>query len=70
MRRSTMLTWLRATIVGSALVLAHGLVDYALQVPSIAWQWALLLGVAAGLAIPRPNERPRRRPRSEPDLDD
>jgi O-antigen ligase len=54
--RASMLTWLRAVLAASLLVLVHGLVDYALQVPSIAWMWALLLGVGCGVAAPRPRE--------------
>jgi O-antigen ligase len=54
--RAKMRTWLRAVLVVSLLVLVHGLVDYALQVPSIAWQWALWLGVGCGVATPRLQE--------------
>jgi O-antigen ligase len=61
-QRARMLTWLRAMLMASLLVLAHGLVDYALQVPSIAWQWALLLGVGAGIAAPRSREARRALP--------
>jgi O-antigen ligase len=54
--RASMRTWLRAVLVASLLVLVHGLVDFALQVPSIAWQWALWLGVGCGIAAPRAQE--------------
>jgi O-antigen ligase len=54
--RARMRTWLRAVLVVSLLVLLHGLVDFGLQVPSIAWQWALWLGVGCGIASPRPQE--------------
>ena len=54
--RNTMRSWLRAVIMLSLLVLLHGLVDYGLQVPSIAWQWALWIGVGCGIAAPRPHE--------------
>lgn len=39
---------LRALVAANVVVLAHGLTDYALQVPSIAALWALLLGVQFG----------------------
>ena len=48
--RRRMRTWMRAVLAMSLLVAAHGLVDYALQVPSIAWQWALWLGLGCGVA--------------------
>lgn len=51
-RRRRMLTWLRAVPVVSLLVLLHGTVDYALEVPSIAWLWAVLLGVGCAVASP------------------
>lgn len=39
---------LRALVAANVVVLVHGLTDYALQVPSIAALWALLLGVQFG----------------------
>jgi len=51
--RRRMHTWLRAILCISLLILLHGMVDYALQVPSIAMTWALLLGVGFGLATER-----------------
>lgn len=39
---------LRALVAANVVVLVHGLTDYALQVPSIAAMWALLLGVQFG----------------------
>lgn len=54
--RSSMRSWLRAVLLASLLVLLHSLVDYGLQVPSVAWQWALWLGVGCGIAAPRPHE--------------
>ena len=40
-------------VMGACLVfLAHGAVDYALQVPSMAAQWSWLLGVLLGLGTP------------------
>jgi O-antigen ligase len=38
----------RALVAGNVVVLVHGLTDYALQVPSIAAMWALLLGLQFG----------------------
>lgn len=52
-QRRRMRTWLRATLCISILLLLHGTVDYALQVPSIAMTWALLLGVGLGIATVR-----------------
>ncbi|MCG8440373.1 MAG: O-antigen ligase family protein [Caulobacterales bacterium] len=49
-RRRTMKTWLRATLAVSALVVFHSLADSALQTPAFAGQWALILGIAAGLS--------------------
>ncbi len=51
--RRRMHTWLRAILCISLLVLLHGMVDYGLQVPSIAMTWALLLGIGVGLATKR-----------------
>ena len=51
--RRRMHTWLRAILCISLLVLLHGMVDYGLQVPSIAMTWALLLGIGFGLATKR-----------------
>jgi O-antigen ligase len=39
---------LRALVAANVVVLVHGLTDYALQVPSIAAMWALLLGLQFG----------------------
>jgi len=39
---------LRALVAANVVVLVHGLTDFALQVPSIAAMWALLLGVQFG----------------------
>jgi O-antigen ligase len=50
--RHAMRTWMRAVFAISLLVCVHGLVDYALQVPSIAWLWATWLGVGCGVAAP------------------
>lgn len=47
---------LRALVAANVVVLAHGLTDYALQVPSIAAMWALLLGVQFGFGQVRGRE--------------
>jgi O-antigen ligase len=60
LHRASMRSWLRAVLIASLLVMLHGLVDYGLQVPSIAWQWALWLGVGCGVAAPRPHEQEAR----------
>jgi O-antigen ligase len=39
---------LRALVAANVVVLVHGLTDYALQVPSVAAVWALLLGMQFG----------------------
>ncbi|SDL66680.1 O-antigen ligase family protein [Maricaulis salignorans] len=46
--------WLIRTLVCIGLfVLAHGLVDYALEIPAIAWMTAWLAGLAVGVSAPR-----------------
>jgi O-antigen ligase len=42
--------WLHALIACDILVLLHGLTDFALQTPSVAAFWTLLLGLQLGLA--------------------
>ncbi len=49
-RRARLRTWLRAQIVVSLLIAMHAFLEYSLEVPSIALQWAGMLGVAVGLA--------------------
>ena len=49
-RRRRSRIWLRAVLIASLGVILHGLFDYALEVPSVALQWTLLLGVAAGIS--------------------
>lgn len=50
----------RIAILGvSVMILVHGLVDYGLEVPSVAAQWAILLGI--GYAAGKPPKR-RARP--------
>ena len=46
--RSRRLTWLRGLLAVDAVVLLHGMTDFALQVPAIAALWALLLGLQLG----------------------
>lgn len=58
-QRKRLKSWLRATLIVSAIMIVHGLVDYAIQVPSMSAQWTLLLGVAAGLALRAPGRRAR-----------
>jgi O-antigen ligase len=54
-RRHRKRTWIRAVLCVSLLFLVHGLVEYGLQVPSIAMGWAILLGVGYGLSLVRPS---------------
>ncbi|GAB5455366.1 MAG: hypothetical protein Hens2KO_15950 [Henriciella sp.] len=42
--------FLRATIAITFLVFAHGMVDYALEIPSIMWTYSYILGLATGYA--------------------
>lgn len=42
--------FLRLVIAATFLVFAHGMVDYALEIPSVMWTYAYLLGLAAGYA--------------------
>lgn len=39
---------LRLAVCASGLVIAHGMVDYALELPSIVWTWSFILGLAHG----------------------
>jgi O-antigen ligase len=48
-RRRRTAGWMRAVVCVSLLIAVHGFTDYALETPSIALFWALLLGVGAGL---------------------
>lgn len=42
--------FIRLALAMTYLVFAHGLVDYALEIPSIMWTYAFILGLAAGYA--------------------
>lgn len=42
--------FLRLAIAATFLVFAHGMVDYALEIPSVMWTYAYILGLAAGYA--------------------
>lgn len=42
--------FLRLVLAVSFVVLAHGMVDYALEIPSVMWTWAFLLGLGTGFA--------------------
>ena len=43
-------TFLRLAVAASALLLLHGVTDSSLDLPSIVWTYALLLGAACGIA--------------------
>jgi len=43
-------TFLRVAICASGLVLLHGMVDYAMEIPSVMWTYAFILGMATGRA--------------------
>ncbi len=64
--RRSMRSWLRGVLALSLVVLLHGLSDYALQTPSIANAWAMILGV--GLAVAT-GKRPKGIRKSEPETD-
>ncbi|MGY6627971.1 MAG: O-antigen ligase family protein [Oceanicaulis sp.] len=49
-RRRQQTLYLKAVIVIAALVLAHGMVDYALEIPAFMWLFAWVLGLGAGIA--------------------
>lgn len=48
-------TWIAGSLGVTAIVLGHGLIDFALQLPAIAGIWALMLGI--GLGVSRPSSR-------------
>jgi len=50
-RRRRRTTYLRATLCIVMLVGAHGMVDYALEIPMVAWWFAWIIGLAAGLSV-------------------
>jgi hypothetical protein len=56
-RRSIPRTFLRLSIAAGSLLLLHGVSDSSLDIPSIAWLYALLLGAACGIATTRRSER-------------
>jgi len=45
-------TWMVGALGASATVLAHGFVDFALELPAIAAIWALILGLGVGVSRP------------------
>ena len=49
-RRRSQTLILRAVLVVAAFVLAHGMVDYALEIPAVFWLFALVLGLGVGVA--------------------
>lgn len=49
-RRRSQTLILRAVLVVAAFVLAHGMVDYALEIPAVFWLFAFVLGLGAGVA--------------------
>ncbi len=50
-------TFLRLAVATGFLLLLHGVSDSSLDIPSIAWLYALLLGAACGVATSRRSER-------------
>lgn len=42
--------FLRMSLAVSLLVFAHGLVDFALEIPSVMWTYSYIIGLAAGFA--------------------
>ncbi len=47
---STPRIFLRVALAASLLIFTHGLVDYALEIPSVMWTYSYILGLAAGFA--------------------
>lgn len=48
-------TWIVGSLAISAVVLSHGVIDYALQLPAIAGVWTFALGM--GFGVSRPSSR-------------
>ena len=42
--------FLRVALAATILIFTHGLVDYALEIPSVMWTYSYILGLAAGFA--------------------
>ena len=55
LRRRRRTTYLRAALCIVLLVGAHGMVDYALEIPLVAWWLAWIVGLAAGLSVKEGN---------------
>ena len=55
--RGTPRTFLRLAVAAGALLLLHGVSDSSLDIPSIAWLYALLLGAACGVASSKRSKR-------------
>jgi len=49
-RRRQQTLYLKAVIIIAVLVLAHGMVDYAVEIPAFMWLFAWVLGLGAGIA--------------------
>jgi O-antigen ligase len=49
-RRQQQLLYLKAVIMIAVMVFAHGMVDYALEIPAFMWLFAWVLGLGAGIA--------------------
>ena len=49
-RRRSQTLILRAVLIIAGFVFAHGMVDYALEIPAAFWLFALVLGLGAGVA--------------------
>lgn len=49
-RRSSQTSFLRAVLIAGAFVTAHGMVDYALEIPGFLWTFAWVAGLGAGVA--------------------
>lgn len=50
LRRRNQRVFLRTIPVIAVFVFAHGMVDYALEIPAVFWLFSLILGLGAGLA--------------------
>ena len=61
-QRGAVRTFLRIAIAASVLLVLHGATDSSLDMPGVAWLYALLLGAACGVATTRSSQRSADKP--------
>jgi O-antigen ligase len=59
-RRQETAPWIRGLLLTNVVILAHGMSDFAIQVPMIAALWAFLLGLQLSMANPQHRRQPGR----------